>query len=78
LQQVLVLANPRAGSQNAAKFVKNYTTAEIIVPPGDNAELQRQEGKRGRCQVTVFDVTSHKTEIHETVKKLLIGKLTSQ
>ena len=72
-QQILVLANPRAGSQNAAKFVKNYTSAEVIVPPTDNAQLQKQDGKSSRCKVTVFDVTMQKAEIHETIKKLLLG-----
>ena len=75
LQQILVLANPRAGSQNAAKFVKNYTSVEIIVEPADNAQLQKQDGKSARCHVTVFDVTMNKTEIHETIKKLLLGML---
>ena len=40
--QVLLLANPRSGSQNAAKFVKKYGSlpdSELLVPMSGNEQL---------------------------------------
>jgi uncharacterized membrane protein YvbJ len=66
-----VVANPRAGSQEAARFTKTYGTQ---IPYQYNVPKSTKGGFFD-CRATVFDITTQKKNILEEIETNLMSKL---
>ena len=73
LYNMFLIANPRSGSRNAAKFINKYGTdkpLDVQVPfEGVNLETSQET----KCRVTIFDVTTQKQLILERIRQALDG-----
>lgn len=67
MSNIIVIANPRSGSQEADKFIKKYGTG---VAHQYNV-LKTHQGGYFDCRVTVYDVTIQKMNIFEEIRQCL-------
>lgn len=58
VHNILLVANPRSGSQNAAKFIEKYGSGVLhdMTVPDENVINEGVDKKY--CSVTVFDLTT--------------------